>query len=127
MAGGVSDETGQAATDKTCKDASLSPWAPFPGRLPENRQSLALGPPPAGKGLWAAAIALSVCGSFKQHRNSPKGLFEVTWEVLSVIWTWRSKVERYLAASLWTQTHGILWPPPLGGGAGLQGRGVSAL
>ena len=65
VAGGVSDETGQAITDKTCKNASVSKWAPFPGRLPVNWQSLAPGPSPERKGLWAAAIPLSTCGSLK--------------------------------------------------------------
>ena len=47
---GISDETGQAITDKTCRNASLSRRAP--GRRPMNWQSLARGPAPREEGVW---------------------------------------------------------------------------
>lgn len=47
---GISDETGQAITDRTCRNASLSRRAP--GRPPMNWPSLARGPAPREEGVW---------------------------------------------------------------------------
>lgn len=47
---GISGETGQAITDRTCRNASLSRCAP--GRRPMNWQSLARGPAPREEGAW---------------------------------------------------------------------------
>lgn len=61
----------QAITDKTCTNASLSRWAPFPGRLPVGWQSLAPAPFAEREGVWMAAIPECMRGRLFIKNQNP--------------------------------------------------------